>query len=321
MFTNPIVHHPAILNIGPLPLTGFGIAVLLAFLIAQIVSERELTRRGHTIEAAAVADILLAAIIGTMVGGKLYYVLVVTHRASDLWNRSGFVFWGGFIGSVLLCWLTIRRKKLSFARFADVAGIAIAAGYAVGRTGCWAIGDDYGKPYSGIFAVAFPQGSPASTAISMAENFHIRIPPGVSPDTVLSVYPTQLFEVVLGFVMFLILWKLRNHKHAEGWLFGVYAILAGLERFIIEFFRAKDDRFAWAMGLSTAQVIALSIAIAGIIIMRVREKPGKGKPGILAIPSIGLILASGCLSPSRAIVSSADSGTVHSPSAVAQRTP
>ena len=42
--------------------------------------------------------------------------------------------------------------------------------------------------------------------------------------------------------MFCILWRLRDHKHAEGWLFGVYCVLAGIERFIIEFFRAKDDR-------------------------------------------------------------------------------
>src|SRR4051812_43604704 len=106
MFPNPIVHHPATLKLGPLSLTGFGIAVLLAFLIAQIVSQRELSRRGHDVEAAAIPDVLLAALIGTLVGGKLYFVLVISHRLADLWSRSGFVFWGGFIGSVLLCWLT-----------------------------------------------------------------------------------------------------------------------------------------------------------------------------------------------------------------------
>ena len=63
-----------------------------------------------------------------------------------------------------------------------------------------------------------------------------------------SVYPTQLLEVAIGMVMFGILWRMRDHKHAEGWLFGVCCVLAGVERFIVEFFRAKDDRFAgrWA---------------------------------------------------------------------------
>ena len=77
----------------------------------------------------------------------------------------------------------------------------------------------------------------------MAREFGIQLPPGAGPTTVLSVYPTQLYEVAMGLVMFGILWRLRDHKHAEGWLFGVYCVLAGIERFIVEFFRAKDDRF------------------------------------------------------------------------------
>jgi phosphatidylglycerol:prolipoprotein diacylglycerol transferase len=304
----PIVHHPLTFSIGFLTLTGFGFAVLMAFLIAQIVAERELARRGHDPEAAAVSDLILASLIGTLVGGKLYYVLVVTHNVRDLWSRSGYVFWGGFIGSILLAWLVVRRKKLSFLRFADVGGIAIAAGYAVGRTGCWAIGDDFGKPYTGPLAVAFPNGSPPSTAISMFESFHIPIPPGVSPNTVLSVYPTQLIEVLLGLVMFFVLWRFRNHKHAEGWLFGVWGVLAGVERFIIEFFRAKDDRFAWALGLSTAQVIAIAIVAVGVAIMIARAKTGPGRQGILTVPSLGLLLvASACVPPAKAESSAAGS--------------
>src|SRR5262249_15402769 len=133
MTAAPIVHHPLTFSVGPLTLTGFGFAVLMAFLIAQIVSERELARRGHDREAAAVSDLILASLIGTLLGGKLYFILVVTHNVRDLWSRSGFVFWGGFMGSVLLVWLVIRRKKLSFLRFADVGGIALAAGHRAGR--------------------------------------------------------------------------------------------------------------------------------------------------------------------------------------------
>jgi phosphatidylglycerol:prolipoprotein diacylglycerol transferase len=278
--STPIIHHPFNFALGPLTLTGFGIAVLMAFLIAQVVSERELAHRGRDLEAAAVSDVLFAALVGTMIGAKVYYVIVVSHRISDLWSRGGFVFWGGFMGSVLLCYLTIRFKKLSFVRFADVAGIAIAAGYAVGRTGCWAVGDDYGKPYTGFLSVMFPDGAPPSTVAELARTFHMNFPAGTDPNTVLSVYPTQLLEVLLGFAMFAILWRIRSHKHAEGWLFGVWCVLAGVERFIVEFFRAKDDRLSWTMGLSLAQVIALGIVIVGILVMRARRDVGPGRPGI-----------------------------------------
>jgi phosphatidylglycerol:prolipoprotein diacylglycerol transferase len=269
---SPIVHHPFNFGVGGFNFTGFGLAVLLAFLIAQIVAERELARRGHDVEAKAVSDVLFAALLGTIIGAKLYYVTIVTHDWHDLWSRGGFVFWGGFMGSVLLCFLTIRLKHLSFVRFADVAGIAIAAGYAVGRTGCWAVGDDYGKPYSGPLAVAFPQGAPPSTVAEMQHTFHVQFPPGTDPQSVVSVYPTQLLEVVLGLVMFGILWRMRDHDHAEGWLFGVWCIFAGVERFIVEFFRAKDDRFAWLGGLSSAQAIAVGIAMAGVAVMMARKQ-------------------------------------------------
>jgi phosphatidylglycerol:prolipoprotein diacylglycerol transferase len=92
----------------------------------------------------------------------------------------------------------------------------------------------------------------------------------MNPATVVGVVPTELIEVAAGFVMFLILWRLRRHTHADGWLFGVYALLAGIERFLVEFLRIKDDRF---FALSVAQCIAIAIAVAGVVIMRVRSSP------------------------------------------------
>jgi phosphatidylglycerol:prolipoprotein diacylglycerol transferase len=78
---------------------------------------------------------------------------------------------------------------------------------------------------------------------------------------VLAVHPTQLYETAMAMAMFFIIWRLRNHKHAEGWLFGVYMVLAGVERFIVEFFRAKDDRFFGMITL--AQMIALMFVLGG----------------------------------------------------------
>lgn len=267
-----ITHHPFEFNLGPIPITGFGIAVLLAFVIGQIVGQNEFTRRGYQKEADAVPDLIAASVIGTLIGGKLYYAALVAHDWSALLSRSGLVYWGGFIGAVTACFLVIRWKKLQFARFTDVGGIAMAAGYAVGRTGCWAVGDDYGRPWNGPWAVMFPEGIPPSTAANMSQQFGIPVGAGVSPDTVLAVHPTQLYETALGFVMFMILLRFRNHKHAEGWLFGMYLILAGAERFFIEIFRAKDDRFA--MGMTLAQVIALTLATVGVVVMLQRRRTG-----------------------------------------------
>jgi phosphatidylglycerol:prolipoprotein diacylglycerol transferase len=90
----------------------------------------------------------------------------------------------------------------------------------------------------------------------------------MDPTMLVGVVPTQLIEVALGFAMFLVLWRLRHHRHAEGWLLGVYGVLAGLERFGVEFLRVKDDRF---FALSVAQCIAIAVFVAGLVVMRARS--------------------------------------------------
>lgn len=269
-----IIHHPTVFHLGPVELTGFGLAVLAGFAIAQFVSQRELWRRGQDAEADAIPDVVMAALIGTLLGAKTYYV-ILTGDPGAFFSRGGFVFWGGFIGAVFLCWATIKYKKLPFLRIADVAGIAIAAGYSVGRTGCWAVGDDYGRPWASRFAVMFPEGAPPSTASIMSSQFGVSFPAGVAPDTVIAVHPTQLYEVVMGFLMFAVLWSLRKQSHKPGWLFGMYCIVAGLERFIVEFFRAKDDHLA--LGLTAAQVIAITIFTIGLVIVATRRGSGDSR--------------------------------------------
>jgi phosphatidylglycerol:prolipoprotein diacylglycerol transferase len=273
-----IVHHPLSYQIGPFNLTGFGLAILLTFVIAQLISQQEMERRGH--DPTVMGDLVFAAVVGGLLGAKIYYAILM-HDWGSLASRAGFVFWGGLIGGIVATAGVMQWKKLSFARISDVAGITLAAGYAVGRTGCWAVGDDYGRPWNGFLGTQFPDGAPPSTVSNMSQIFGIKFPPGTSPTEVVAVHPTQLYETALGFVMFLILWRFRDHKHAEGWLFGLYCVLAGIERFVIEFVRAKDDRVIPG-GLTVAQLISILFVIGGLIWMNARKNVAPGKPGIYA---------------------------------------
>lgn len=275
---HPIVHHPFAYNLGPLQITGFGIAILMCFVVAQVVAQRELVRRGH--DPAPVADMVFAALVGGLLGAKLYYVVILGHWDA-IFDRGGFVYWGGFIGGALAVMAVVLHKRAGLAKMADVSAPALAGAYAIGRTGCWAIGDDYGRPWNGFLSVAFPDGAPPSTAGIMARDFGVNVPAGVAPSTVLSVYPTQLAEVAMGLAIFGVLWRWRDHAHAEGWLFGVYCVLMGVERFLIEFLRAKDDRFV--AGLTYAQVIAVGFMVLGAVIMGWRWRVGDGKRGIYAV--------------------------------------
>ena len=114
----------------------------------------------------------------------------------------------------------------------------------------------------------------------MQEMFSIPVPADVPPNTVLAVHPDAALRGGAGVSVFLVLWRLRDHKHAEGWLFGVYAVLAGAERFVVEFFRAKDDRF-FGM-LTIAQVIALAFIAGGLAVMAARRRVTAEARGIYA---------------------------------------
>jgi phosphatidylglycerol:prolipoprotein diacylglycerol transferase len=275
-----IIVHEFAIRIGSLPpLTGFGIAMLFAFLIGQFVCTEELRRRGQEAASLAMADVTVAAVVGGLVGAKLYYAILMG-KLSYVFSRGGFVFWGGLIGGIACVFAVIRLRKIPFSRISDVAGIGIAASYAVGRTGCWAVGDDYGRQWISRFAVAFPDGAPPSTVGSMLENFGVTSMRGQPLFALVSVYPTQLFEVAMGLAMFGVLWHFRGHKHAEGWLFGLYCVLAGTERFIVEFFRAKDDRFF--AGITMAQVIAMAFVACGALWMAKRTRIRPGASGIYA---------------------------------------
>lgn len=267
MIAMPIVHHPFEFALGPVMLTGFGLSMMAAFGMAHWVSQKVLEQRGD--DPMVMNDVTFAALVGTIIGAKVYYA-ALQGSVSALWGRGGFVFWGGFIGAVALCAAVIRWKRLEFLRIADGAAVGIAAGYAIGRTGCWAVGDDYGRVWDGWLAVSFPQGLPPTTVQVMNELYQSNLPPTMAPGDVVAVYPTQLLEVVLGLGMFGLLWRLRQHTHAPGWLFGAYCVLAGTERFVVEFFRAKSDMIG---PMTSAQVVALAVAAAGLLLLTWRRTP------------------------------------------------
>jgi phosphatidylglycerol---prolipoprotein diacylglyceryl transferase len=266
----PIVHHPFQFGVGPLQFTGFGIAVVMSFVLAQMIAQHQMEARGH--DPAPIADMIIGAVVGGLLGAKLYFVVVLGNWDA-LFARGGFVFWGGLVGGAIGVLAIARWKKVPLTRTVEVGAPALAAAYAVGRTGCWAIGD-YGRPWDGPLATMFPQGAPPSTAGVMASEFGVRFPAGTDPSTVVAVHPTQLYEVAMATLMFAIIWRLRGHQHREGWLFGVYLVLAGVERFVVEFFRAKDDQLAF--GLTIAQVISVAALLLGVAWLAKFRQPAAG---------------------------------------------
>ncbi len=265
---------PFVFQLGPLEITGYGLMMMVAFLMGGWLIALELKRRGLSEDYAA--DMIAAAVIGGIVGAKLWYV-AVTQDTGAFFSRGGLVWYGGFIGGTAAVILNGWRLKVPLRWTMQLAAPALPAAYALGRVGCFLVNDDYGRPTDLPWAVKFPDGLPPSTAANMEQLFGIPVAPGIDPSTVLAVHPTQIYEAVLMLAAFMLLWSLRKGSRPIGWIFGLYLAMAGVERFLIEILRAKDDRFLGPFTLAQlTSVVLIGIGIWIAMELRQREAPAAG---------------------------------------------
>lgn len=265
--------YPLIFHIGSFELTGFGFMVMAGFYLAGWAMQHRLAERHLNPQFAW--DIVFVAVIGGLVGGKIWYAALY-QDPSRLLERSGLVWYGGFAGGALAVWLLGRMRRIPTRFTADLVAPALAVGYALGRVGCFLVQDDYGVPTDLPWGMKFPAGKPATTVQNLSA-WGIDVPDGAGPLEVLKVHPTQLYETAAMLFVFWLLWRLRAHRHATGWLFGLYMLLAGTERFLIEFIRAKDDRFFG--GFTLAQFASMAVIAIGLGLV------GKLRDGATVDPS------------------------------------
>jgi phosphatidylglycerol---prolipoprotein diacylglyceryl transferase len=266
--------YPFIVPLGPLEITGYGLMLMVAFLMGGWLIARQL--RENQLREDYAADIVAAAVIGGIIGAKLWYV-ALTQDPGALFSRGGLVWYGGFIGGALAVILNGWRLRVPIRWTMQFAAPALAAAYALGRVGCFLVNDDYGRPTALPWGMKFPEGLPPSTAGNLHQLFGVPIPPGIDPTTVLAVHPTQLYEVAAMLLAFAILWVLRKGGKPVGWLFGLYLVFAGVERFLVEFVRAKDDRLLGAFTL--AQLTSVVILLIGVWLMAVWRRSADPAPG------------------------------------------
>ena len=146
--------YPFVLHLGPLELTGYGLMMMVAFLMAGWAIQLDLRQRGLDEDYAA--DIVIAGVIGGLVGAKLWYVFL-KGDADMLFRRGGFVWYGGFVGATAAILLNGWRRRVPARFSAEICAAPLALGYALGRVGCFLVNDDYGIPTSLPWAMKFPK--------------------------------------------------------------------------------------------------------------------------------------------------------------------
>jgi phosphatidylglycerol:prolipoprotein diacylglycerol transferase len=248
--------------------TTFGLMMFLSFVVGGLFLRSEMERKGFDPDKAW--DIVFMAVVGGILGAKIYYILLNYPRLAQdpiglIFSRGGMVWYGGFLGATAMVVWEVRRSKLPTGEIADALAPGLALAYAVGRVGCFLVGDDWGRPTALPWGIRFPEGTPPTTVTVIEREYGVPVDPELVArfGEVVPVHPTQLYEVALSTLIFFVLWRLRKHPWQAGWLFSLWLIFAGLERFLVEFFRLKDDRFLGPFTI--AQLISLGLVTVGVL--------------------------------------------------------
>jgi phosphatidylglycerol:prolipoprotein diacylglycerol transferase len=271
----------------PLPFAMFGLFVAFAMLAAGACLKHELQRlhRGGRIGMAKrgtadvaphtlVSDFTFVVLLAGVVGARLFHILenldtFFADPLSMIFSRSGLSVFGGLIFGGFAGLVFLRRRKISVRPFLDAIAPAMMLGYAIGRIGCQVAGDgDWGTAANMALKPAW---LPSWLWAQTYENniFGVVIPaPGV--------YPTPIYETLMAMGCFALLWAVRKHPFRPGWLFSLYMVLAGAERFLIEQIRVNVKFAFYGFHFTQAEFIALlfiCVGGAGIALTRRQTAP------------------------------------------------
>ena len=290
-----------VFGISEITLYSFGLMVAVAILTATALARIELDRmyargiigsiretvkdgrgREKTVQASPsvlVGTLMILAAVFGVLGSKLFHIIdfwdqFVLNPSVYLLSTSGLTFLGGLICGTIALAIYARVKGINIPRLADATAPGLLLGYGIGRIGCYLSGDgDWGvcstltdKPGwipGFLWSETFPNNLAGGTTPMDPVVFNATVRDAecalASPT---GVYPTMLYEFAICAVFAGGLWAIRKHPFKGGWLFSLYLIFAGAERFVIEFIRVNREV---AFGLSQSQLISLFMVVAGII--------------------------------------------------------
>lgn len=259
---------PIAFTLGPFTARWYGLAYVAGFLCAiaimYVVGKRWKTR----FDFDSLCIVLLCAMIGVIVGGRLGYVLFYNfemYAADPLsildFSRGGMSFHGGFVGALIAGIVASRIIKMPFLSLVDLAMIGVPLGLLFGRCANFINGELWGAPTDLPWGVVF--GGAAGT-----EPRH----------------PSQLYEAFFeGVVLFVVLFVLSRKQPPlpQGTYSGVFMLGYGICRFMVEFIREPDVQlgYLWGGWLTMGQVLSLPLILAGIALLIYAWKTKKPQDG------------------------------------------
>jgi len=245
-----------------IPVLGYSVISFQLMLVLAILAGAAVAR-AQAVWLRASTQVVWDLVPWTALAGVLGAQLYGFALTGSL-TRSGMVWYGGLLAGVPVAFWRYRRWRLPLGWFVLGAAPAIALGHAVGRIGCLLAGDDWGRPTASPFGIAFPNGSPPSSAGELRAR-GIEIAASVPDDVVLRVHPTQLYEAGFLLVLFFVLLRMTRRGFQARHVAAAYLGGYGVWRFCIEFLRAKSDHVL--LGLTSAQLISFAFVCTAILLV------------------------------------------------------
>lgn len=257
---------PRLFQIGPFTVYGYGLMLAIGFLVASYLLASEFKRK--KLDPNLANNVTIIALLAGVAGSKIFYLIenLPSFFADPIgmtFNPGGLTFYGGLLLAAFSIYLYGKKKGINFFVIADAVAPGLIIAYGIGRIGCHLAGDgDYGFPTTLPWGTDYSKGTfPPSVAFRDFPEITSKFPHGIVPDTI-PCHPTPIYEFLICLLIFWFLWHIRKKITQTGKLFMIYLILAGIERFAIEFLRL-NPRIVF--GLTEAQLLAIVLIVIGIL--------------------------------------------------------
>lgn len=240
-------------SIGPFTVYGYGLMIAIGILAAYVTAEYRAKK--HGLDPDKIFYLVIWAVVGGFAGAKVLYFLT---RLKDIMENpsvlldlaDGFVVYGGIIGGIFSAMAYCKIKKMPFLKYFDLVMPSVALAQGFGRIGCFLAGCCYGRETDSALGIVFHNSSYAPNGVKLL--------------------PTQLISSGLDFLLCAVLILLDRKKKGDGQIAGAYLVLYSIGRFILEFYRG--DLIRGNVGaLTTSQFIAIFVAMAGVVMIAVRN--------------------------------------------------
>ena len=251
---------PLLFEYGPLRVSWYGLMYVFGFLISYFLVLHQIRKKDFGLSKPEIENLFFYLIIGLAVGARLGYVVFYNLgmylkdplEIFAIWH-GGMSFHGGLIGVLIVGILFSWKNNKPFWKLADLLTVTAPVGLALGRIGNFINGELYGRVTEVPWGMVFPLGGP------------------------LPRHPSQLYESALeGFLLFAILWRLKDKNLPEGGILPLFLIFYGIFRFFIEFFREPDTQLGFILGpFSMGQVLCFLMILGGAALYGFLKKRGK----------------------------------------------